>query len=280
MSNTSLYALAFSAVLTVLNSAPVQAAPVHALAPQSSESQNDLRQENDRLAQQVRSLQGDLDAAQKRIKELEERLATLERGSGLAAPDAKPPEPVAPDPALGPGGLLSKLRNDYLDAFQSKDIPTTGPGADPASQQAWTLHQRALESWIARAQKGVIDVQWVGTIDPASVEQRGRDVALVLVFNNGGREFRSPVVIDQGMMARLRGPDGSPTRGQVAVNAIVTPKLAVNSAKFEAGPFERPPLVGPYLEFGYELRPKVILPAERARPTPAKTSDKPASPTS
>jgi hypothetical protein len=272
--------MATCAVLTVLNCGSVQAAPIHALSPQSSESQNDLRQENDRLAQQVRSLQGDLDAAQKRIKELEDRLAKLEQGGGLSAPNAKPPEPVAPDPALGPGGLLSKLRNDYMDAFQTKDIPTNGPGADPASQQAWTLHERALSSWIARAQKGVMDVQWVGTINPTSVEQRGRDVALELVFDNGGREFRNTVVIDQGMMSRLRGPDGSPTRGQVSVNAIVTPKLSVNSAKFEAGPFERPPLVGPYLEFGYELRPKVILPVERARPTPAKAPDKSAPPSS
>jgi hypothetical protein len=274
MRHTSFYAVVLS---TVLGGYPVMASqPAESTFQnqQGTESQNDLRQENDRLQQQVKSLEGDLAAAQKRIKELEDRIAQLEKSGVQTIPDAKAPEPVPPDPALGPGGLLSKLRDEYLEAFKSRDIPTSGPGADQLSQQTWAAHQRALESWLPRAQRGTVEVQWVGTIDPARVEQRGRDVTLTVVFTNGGRDFPTPITVDQGMVSRLLGPDGSLTRAPVTVNAIVTPRLRINSARFDAGPFEKPPLVGPFVEFDYDLHTKVLLPSDKVKPQPPKPADK------
>ncbi|MBL9141599.1 MAG: hypothetical protein JNK53_07000, partial [Phycisphaerae bacterium] len=250
-------------------------APLASVAPafapaQSDESQNDLRKEIDRLRQEVKALEADLDTALARVRELEALVAKSH--STHAAPPASAPVPMPANPALGPGGLLSTLQADYNSpeaGFAGKDIPN-GPGADPNSQKAWTAHQRALESWIAREQRKVSEVQWVGVVDPASVEQRGREVSMTLVFTNGGRDFRAPVTVDQGMVERLRGPDGSITQAPLTVNAVVTPRLRINPNRPDTGAFDNPPLVAPFVEFGYDLKIRVLLPEERAKPAAPK----------
>lgn len=227
------------------------------------ESQHDLRQENDRLHQQVQQLQADLEAAQQRIQELEEKLAQLaqQNTSTTNAPSAPTPPAVAPDPALGPGGLLAKLRQDFRDATLGREIPSAPPGADPAGRQAWEQYMRLVDPWITRTQKQVIPVEWQGVIDPGSAQPQGRQVSFTVVFTNGGREYPTTISVEPGMFARLRGPDGNPITTPVLVNGTVTPRLRVNQDRAEAGAFERPPLIAPFVEFGYELRPRVVLPA-------------------
>lgn len=264
MLHTFTYAIALGTVLGT--SAPF--APSAAAIAQSekapSESQNDLRQENSRLQQQVKSLEGDLAAARQRIKELEDRLAQLEKmASGTTAPTT--PQDVAPDPQIGPGGLLAKLRNDFATGLLDKEVPVSGPGTDQPSQQAWAAYKRALDPLIARAERSGMEVRWVGTIAPLSVSQTGREVTMTVVFTNGGRDYPTPITVDEGMVARLRQPDGSMTSEPITVSAVITPKLRVNPDRREAGAFEKPPLVAPFVEFGYELKPRVILPPERTK---------------
>lgn len=282
MLHPSIYALLATGVLTIIPALASPRAFQVTPPPPVEQSQNDLRAENDRLSKQVAALQGDLNAALARVKLLEDQLAQAKKeaaaggsGSGTdatptAAPNAPPPESVPANPAIGPGGLLSKLIFDYGNAFGQADVPSSATGTDPISRQAWTLHQHALESWIAREQKGVVDVQWIGTIDPASVQQNGREVRMVVDFVNGGRHFPTPILVDQGIAARLTGPDGLITTAPVAVSAIVTPRLRVNPARPTAGAFDNPPLIGPFLEFGYDIKPKVLLPADKARPLTGK----------
>jgi hypothetical protein len=274
MKHTPLYAALAAAVLGTsmalgqATGAPASAPP--AAAPGQDASQSDLRKEIDRLRQQVRALEADLQAALDRIEELERELAAKAAGHPPSGgTQAKPPVQRMPaDPKLGPGGLLSMLQADYDSAdagFAGKETPSPD-AADPQGRQAWEAHQRALDSWMKREQRKVTEVDWVGTIDPASVEQRGRDVAMTIVFTNGGRDFRAPVVVDQGLVDRLKLADGTITAAPIVVNAVVTPKLRLNPQRGDTGAFDNPPLVAPFVEFGYDLKVRVLLPADRAKP--------------
>lgn len=268
MFHTTIYAVMAAGVLASTHTLPARSITAPAQPAQADDSQSDLRKENDRLRQQVKTLEGDLQAALDRIKELEARLAKVNATPQSPPATAPLPTPMPANPALGPGGLLSTLQADYNSpeaGFAGKDVPMGGPGSDPATRQAWTNHQRALESWIAREQRKVNEVQWVGTIDPATIEQRGRDVAMVVVFTNGGRDFRTPIVVDQGLVERLRAADGAVTQAPIVVNAIASPRLTINPNRAETGPFDNPPLVAPFVEFGYDLKVRVLLPADRAK---------------
>lgn len=260
------YALLASVVLA---QAPAPAGDPSLQSAPQGESQSDLRKENDRLRQHVQRLEGDLQAALERIRQLEAQLAG-------AAPTQAPaaggnPAPVPANPALGPGGLLSALRADYYSAetgLAGRDVPAA-PGDDAETRKAWTAYQRAVEPWIQREQRKTTEVQWIGTVDPTSVTQRGREVAMVVVFSNGGRDFRTPITVDSGVADRLRGSDGAITRAPVSVQAIVTPRLTLNPKRPDTGAFDNPPLVAPFIEFGYDLKVRVVLPADKAKATPA-----------
>ncbi len=267
MNTSSIYVFMAAGVLASASTfadAPAPA-PLTAQTAQADESQNDLRKENDRLRQQVKTLEGDLDAALQRIRDLEAEAAKAK--TATEAP-ATPPVPMPANAALGPGGLLSALQADYNSpeaGFAGKEIPSGTPGGDPEMQKAWTAHAKALESWISREQRKVTEVQWRGVVDSASVRQRGREVGFDMLFDNGGRIFRAPIVVDQGMVEKFRGPDGSFTQAPIVVNAVVTPRLRINPNRPDTGAFDNPPLVAPYVEFGYDLKVRVMLPSDRTR---------------
>lgn len=251
---SKMYAVLASGVLALAcPHAMCQATGAQAPAsPPVQPAQGDLKAENERLQKQVNMLVAQLEAAQAKIKMLEER---------LAAATAAPPVPSVPaDPSIGPGGLLSALRADYMSTFGGKATPSSA-ARDTASQQAWSQHQKQLENWIAKAQRtNVSEQRWTCTMDPATVTKNGREVSLTLVFENGTHDFRTPVTVDQGVLNRVLAPDGTVLTSPVVVTCVVTPKLTLNPGRPEGGPFSNPPLVGPYVDYGYELKVKSILP--------------------
>jgi hypothetical protein len=52
----------------------------------------------------------------------------------------------------------------------------------------------------------------------------------------------------------------------VTVNARVSPRMRVNPSRTAPGAFDVPPSVGPYLEFGYDLDVRSMVPAQQADP--------------
>jgi hypothetical protein len=268
MPHAILYALVSSAVLAQAPAPGTE--PAARDAPPATESPSDLRKENDRLRQRVQTLEGDLQAAIERIRQLEAQLAAPAQQAPPVAP-AGGATPVPANPAIGPGGLLSALRADYYSAesgLAGREVPG-GPGTDAESRKAWAAYQRAVEPWIQRENRKATEVQWTGTVDHATIAQRGREVSFVVVFTNGGKDYRAPIVVDSGMADRLKGPDGTITRGPVVVQAVVTPRLVLNPNRPDPGAFDNPPLVAPFVEFAYDLKVRVVLPAEKAKSLPA-----------
>ncbi len=256
-----------------------------ALWAQDQQSPNDLRQEAERLRQEAKQLRMDLDAALARIKALEAKLADAEQaakdaaakaGGSTSAPTVPAqPDPAAPIPAevpadvnIGPGGLLASMQADYLKNFSSAPPPPS----NPKEQLEFDLHMKKLESWCAKANRdGIRSLTWIGRIDPNSMRANGRLVSLAFLFKNGKREFRVEVTLDKGLLARVTSGDMIDL-GDLAITAVVRPRVRVNTARAEPGAFETTPLVGPYLEFGFDYDIKSIIPAEKAKNLPAKGS--------
>lgn len=248
-------ALAFAAA------APAQTSPSQA-PPAAGESIAELRQEVQRLAQELKQKQAELDAALARIKALEAQAAAAgpaPAAPATATPNAPVPPPVPADPALGPGGLLSTYQAEYLAAFNQ--VP------DPADQQKLNLHLRALEAWCAKGNRdGIKRHSWTGQIDASSFSCSGRACSFTAVFRNGVREFKYPLTVDQGMLARVRDRNGAPMAGDLVFDVVVRPRLTVNGSRPSRGAFETPPMVAPYVEFLLDLEPRSILP-HAAEPT-------------
>ena len=245
-------ALAFPAALA----APAHAQGAPAAPPASPQSISELRQQVERLKQELKERQAELDAALARIKELEAKAAAApaaSQGSAPAAPAETAPPPVPADPTLGPGGLLSAFQAEYLAAF--RDVPD---GSDP---QKLNLHLRALETWCAKGNRDAIKRHtWTGQIDASTFAASGRSCSFVAVFRNGTREFRYPLTVDQGLLARVRDRNGAPMAGDLVFDVVVRPRLTVNASRATRGAFENPPMVAPYVEYLLDLEPRSVLP--------------------
>lgn len=241
------FAVAIPAAPAAAQGAPVPPA-------QSGDSIIALRQEVERLTQELKRKQAELDAALERIKALESRAAGAP--GAPAAPDAPAapvPAPVPADPAIGPGGLLAAFQAEYLAAF--RDVP------DGSDTQKLNLHLRALEAWCAKGNRDALKRHtWMGQIDASTFTVGGRNCSFAAVFRNGTREFRYPVTVDQGMLARVRDRSGAPMAGDLAFDVVVRPRLTVNANRAARGAFENPPMVAPYVEYLLDLEPRSILP--------------------
>lgn len=237
--------------------APAQSAPAQA-PPAGGQSITELRQEVQRLAQDLKQKQAELDAALARIKALEAQVAAAPAGAApatpaTAAPASPVPPPVPADPTIGPGGLLATYQAEYLSAFS--EVP------DGADQQKMNLHLRALEAWCAKGNRdGIKRHSWTGQIDASSFSCSGRNCSFTAVFRNGVREFKYPLTVDQGMLARVRDRNGAPMAGDLVFDVVVRPRLTVNPGRPARGAFETPPMVAPYVEYLLDLEPRSILP--------------------
>ncbi len=269
MEFTRCRAFALASGLSLASACGAAFAQAPAPAAPQEQSMGDLRQEIARLKQQNDEQAAELEAALARIKELEQQLADADdaakakSSAGAQAPAAPAPAPTPADPAIGPGGLLSSLRADYLAAFPTVPSPNGADGAR-ATQQ----HLNALQSWVTKSNReGVRALAWTGRIDPNSVRRFRNKVNFTLVFEepNGTRDWRVPAQVTEGSFARVMRGDVIDT-GMVTVNARVSPRMRVNPSRTAPGAFDVPPSVGPYLEFGYDLEVRSMVPAQQSDP--------------
>jgi hypothetical protein len=247
---------ALLALAVAIPAAPAAAQGAPTPPAQSGDSISALRQEVERLTQELKRKQAELDAALARIKALESKAAGATGAPATPAPDspaAPVPAPVPADPAIGPGGLLAAFQAEYLAAF--REVP------DGSDAQKLNLHLRALEAWCAKGNRDALKRHtWIGQIDASTFAVNGRNCSFAAVFRNGTREFRYPVTVDQGMLSRVRDRSGAPMAGDLAFDVVVRPRLTVNPGRAARGAFENPPMVAPYVEYLLDLEPRSILP--------------------
>jgi hypothetical protein len=243
-------------------------APAQAPAPATQDqSMGDLRQQIERLKQEMQEQAAELEAARARIKELEQQLADSDDAERARGGQAPPPAATPADPAIGPGGLLATCRAEYLANFPT--VPSgTGSEADRARKQ----HIDRLSGWVSKANReSVRNLTWTGRIDSNTVRRFGRKVNFTMVFEepNGTRDYRVPVTVTEGQFSKVIR-DGMVEPGPVAANVRVATRMAVNPDRTAPGAFDVPPSVGPFVDFGYEVEVKSLAPAAAPAPAPAR----------
>jgi hypothetical protein len=118
----------------------------------SGQAEDHLRRENQVLAQRVRDLQNELDAAKRRISVLEGQLRAAAGSTGSAAPAAgfapAGTQEVTIDESVAtasPRALFAALQRSYEQA-----MATVPPATDYRSR---TAQNRAVERWVAAANR-------------------------------------------------------------------------------------------------------------------------------
>lgn len=212
------------------------------------------------LKAQVAALERDLAAARERIAQLEAELKAA-RAARNAEGSAAAAEALPPD-VLSPHHLLARLKERFAADF---------PDAPPADDRALRAHLRTLAPWVNavnREQRERID--WSCRIlsrDVADAEKMY--VELEAIDAQSGEAVSEAFVIEWPRRLRpalVRFADGSPVR----LRGLLTPQLRVNESRREAGAFDIPPLIGPFVEFRYAVQVTALMDLEVGRvPGPA-----------
>lgn len=222
--------------------------------------------ENARLAAELAETKKKLDAANKRIAELELEVARLNRRLAGQAADqstATADEEATideTDPAASPRALFSALVKSYEEATEGLTLDATGP----SGERERTQYLRALRQWRASVNRQLrAPITWhVRVID---AEHRGRShvATLVAVDPVNGVELGESFQIIMPP-ASSRRYEQLRARGEVGVlvlRGVLVPDVRINEERREAGIFNRPKLIGPYAEFFFSVEARTLLPA-------------------
>lgn len=248
----------------------------------SQESDSDLRRENDELTTRVQDLQSELDAANREIETLRERIERLEAQLAAARRAAVPPPATRPTPEpervtvdetkphASPRALFKALMESYSQATSDMD-----PGrAGSPNRRAYV---KKLESW-----KGAVDRQFRG---PITWHVRVVDARNIDINRDRAREIVVTLLaVDPETDVRLGGPfdvrlsrtlaeriDRLEDRGELDVLVLrgtILPDIRINEQRTERGSFDNPPFIGPFAEMLYRIEVKSLMPVEEDREQP------------
>jgi hypothetical protein len=247
-----------------------------AAGPALAQSENELRQENQALKDQVRELQAELDAARQKLQRMEQTVERLQRElvAGRSAPDARPPmKDLAPEeisidesvPNASPRALQRALTDSYEEAMKDLEIGQR----DDRARRAYLV---AVRSWAARISKGseLRDaIRWHVRVlpEPPVHTTRGLGLRLQAIDPVTEVELGGPfeVVLPKPVVNRLERAVRTFDTEHMILRGAIAPRVRVNTQRMEAGPFDRPQLLGPFAEFGFIVDVRSLLPPELDR---------------
>jgi hypothetical protein len=254
------------------------------VGPAAGQSDADIRRENQRLKTQVADLQAELGAANTRIKELEAQVQQLTQAlrqaqQGLQPAVPMPPERVTIDesvPDASPRALLNAMRTSYEEVAKDLDI-----GADDSRERIAYL--RAAERWTAAAnRKFRAPIEWVvQPIELRGQTQRGYVIRLIAVDPVTHVQLGAPfdVLVPRNRYRRLADEAERGELELLVLKGVLLPEAILNTTRHEAGPFDNPPLIGPYVQFGFQVEVQTMIPHrpeedDTKESPPAKVDDK------
>jgi len=254
MKSSRLYVVAM--VIAMLAGAALPAAEA------VGQSERELRREVERLRERNRELERELEAARRQIKSLESaierlnnRLSELRDQRPDSADDES--EEVTIDesvPHASPRALFRAVVESYEEAVGDTEI-----GEDGDRQRS--LYIRAVERWRARANREYRStIDWhvrvleseetrggyrltVAAVDPTTDVQLGDSFTIDLPRRQARRYEQ---LVERGQAEKLR------------VRGVLVPEIQVNADRRDPGPFNVPPLIGPFAEFGFRIDPNAM----------------------
>lgn len=278
------------------------------IAPVQSESE--LLQKNQRLEQRVQQLEAELAAAMAHIQSLERDLAqskeptpgstpTAPNGSGAPAapalpvdatvpttppapsmPVAAPPRPPA-SPFDNSATVLDAVRARFAADFAGKPAPRDGEN-DERLTRLWMTE---IERWITMLNRELRrPIVW--NVRIVSAESLARSWRLEVICVDPatradvGKPF--PIQLQHPQSSSLETSQRLGTAdGDFTLRGVYVPQIVINPTRFDVGPFDLPPFIGPFLEYGFRISVTSLVQAERRgarKSAPANSAPAPGSP--
>lgn len=255
--------------------------------PAAAQSQNELRLENQRLRTQVADLEVELEAAREEIADLRAEIERLQKSldeRGQTAPAAPPsaPQPAPEEevtideskPDASPRALLAAVIADYREETAELELGT-GPD-DPVR----TGYLRRLNRWVAGINRQYrVPIEWhVRIVDPAVRIGRAYRLRLRAVDPKTDVQLGDPfdAMLSSSLASRLREHEQRMGLDDVMIlKGVLLPGVLINEERTEAGAFDNPRFVGPFVEFEFTVQAQTILPVpeetEQEAPAEAET---------
>lgn len=232
--------------------------------PAAAQSDNDLRRENQRLNTQLRETTAELEAARARIAQLEQQVARLERALAAASGSPAPTTPSTQDevtidetePTASPRALLRTLKEEYEQAMEEQEIGREG-------DRTRAHYMRNLQRWqAAMTRKYRSQVQWHVQVEDAASTRSGYDLKVRAVdpvtHVQLGPAF--DVSLPRNLARRYEALRSREAEVFVLSGTLI-PRITINANRHAAGPFDNPPLIGPFAEFQFSVDPRSLVAA-------------------
>jgi hypothetical protein len=233
--------------------------------PAWGQSDNDLRREREALRARVKYLEAELEAAQKKIAELQRLLEELRRAAGTA-PAGTGPGPTAPAAGVtidesvfnaSPRALHEALVDSYQDAMAGME-----PGEAEDRQHAAYL--RALDLWARRVNREMrAQVTWHVRVE--RLPRPGTDERLELLAVDPETEvpLGDPFAVTppRPVLQRLAQHAERGLPQVMVLRGVLAPEVVVNPAREEPGTFDKPRFIGPFAEYELSLTVNSVTPA-------------------
>ena len=219
-------------------------------------------------------MERELEAAENRIAMLEQELARLSRRVGSRPPASQPaPERVSIDesqPNASPRALFKALKESYAEATLDLEI---GNPATLSGRRAHTTYMRAVENWNKRIHREFKSpVVWTVRVIPLTHQLDETGALRVTAIDPEtevalGEPFS--VQLNRATRHKLSQLAQRAELDVLVLRGTLIPWVAVNPDREVVGPFNNPPLIGPYAEFGFTVEASSLnLPQEEPqRPT-------------
>lgn len=225
----------------------------------------DLKQENEQLKNQVRKLSEELTSAQDRIVALERQIEqlklALDQSSGKGPAATSPTDPTSQGvdqakPEDNPQALFRAMKKDYAEATRDFEIGERG-------DKNRAVYLRVVERWIALANRHYKSkIEWHVTIFERPQSSRPSVLKLQAVKPSTGETIDQPfsIALNRQLTRRLRQFEQKGELDTFILKGVLTPKLKLTTQSETSDAFHRPRLVGPFVEFGYSIEVKTIIP--------------------
>jgi hypothetical protein len=237
----------------------------------TGQSDRDLREDNQRLQTQVNDMRRELDAARTRIADLERQLQALMRrvGPTTGSPVTTQPEQVSIDesvPNASPRALLRATRESYAEATSDFEI---GDYDSPTGRRQRAAYLRAVESWAKRIQREMrSSVVWHIRMLPMA-EQGGDEPGLRVraVDPETDIELGDPFTIrlNSAIRRKLATLEQRGPIDVLVLKGVLMPRVTVNQDRMDPGPFNNPPLIGPFAEFRFIVTANSLTQEKKSR---------------
>jgi len=176
---------------------------------------------------------------------------------------------MSPPPVLAPGGaapavaptnpfenattVLAAIRARFAADFAGKPAPREGTN-DEQLARLWTVEAERWSNLVNREFRKPI----VWTVRIVSAQASGRSWRMEVICvdpasrTDVGRPFPIQIQQPQSSSFESRLKLGS-ENDDFTLRGVLIPQVVLNPTRFEEGPFDTPPFIGTFLEFGFRI---------------------------